>query len=192
MRPKLTDVAKKAGVSVTTVSRVINDYGYISQKTRDKVFAAMEELNYQPNSLARSLHGKSTNLVGLIFPAITNPFFAELVEKIEQKLFSEGYKVILCNAGSDKEKEREYLKMLLANRVDGIIAGHITSGSTNTIASVYRSFHLTANSQNRSRSSPVITMLEASWRSKNSIMRAHVTFISWEIRTNKVTRLING
>lgn len=74
MRPKLTDVAKKAGVSVTTVSRVINDYGYISQKTRDKVFAAMEELNYQPNSLARSLHGKSTNLVGLIFPAITNPF----------------------------------------------------------------------------------------------------------------------
>lgn len=123
MRPKLTDVAKKAGVSVTTVSRVINDYGYISQKTRDKVFAAMEELNYQPNSLARSLHGKSTNLVGLIFPAITNPFFAELVEKIEQKLFSEGYKVILCNAGSDKEKEREYLKMLLANQVDGIIAG---------------------------------------------------------------------
>ena len=123
MRPKLTDVAKKAGVSVTTVSRVINDYGYISQKTRDKVFSAMEELNYQPNSLARSLHGKSTNLVGLIFPAITNPFFAELVEQIEQKLFSEGYKVILCNAGSDKEKEREYLKMLLANQVDGIIAG---------------------------------------------------------------------
>ena len=58
MRPKLTDVAKKAGVSVTTVSRVINDYGYISQKTRDKVFSAMEELNYQPNSLARSLHGE--------------------------------------------------------------------------------------------------------------------------------------
>ena len=183
MRPKLTDVAKKAGVSVTTVSRVINDYGYISQKTRDKVFAAMEELNYQPNSLARSLHGKSTNLVGLIFPAITNPFFAELVEKIEQKLFSEGYKVILCNAGSDKEKEREYLKMLLANQVDGIIAGAHNLGIDE---------YNRANSQNRSRSSPVITMLEASWRSKNSIMRAHVTFISWEIRTNKVTRLING
>ena len=118
MRPKLTDVAKKAGVSVTTVSRVINDYGYISQKTRDKVFSAMEELNYQPNSLARSLHGKSTNLVGLIFPAITNPFFAELVEQIEQKLFSEGYKVILCNAGSDKEKEREYLKDRKSTRLN--------------------------------------------------------------------------
>ncbi|KRL86225.1 LacI family DNA-binding transcriptional regulator [Ligilactobacillus apodemi] len=123
MRPKLTDVAKKAGVSVTTASRVINNYGYISQKTREKVFSAMEELNYQPNSLARSLHGKSTHLIGVIFPAITNPFFAELVEQIEQKLFSADYKVILCNAGSDKEKEREYLKMLLANQVDGIIAG---------------------------------------------------------------------
>lgn len=123
MRPKLTDVAKKAGVSVTTVSRVINNYGYISQKTRQNVMNAMNELNYQPNSLARSLHGKSTRLIGVIFPAITNPFFAELVEQIEQKLFDQGYKVILCNAGNDKEKEREYIKMLLANQVDGIIAG---------------------------------------------------------------------
>lgn len=123
MRPKLTDVAKKAGVSVTTVSRVINDYGYISQKTRENVMNAMKELNYQPNSLARSLHGKSTNLVGLIFPSINNPFFAELVEMIEQKLFAQGYKVILCNAGTDKEKERDYLRMLSANQVDGIIAG---------------------------------------------------------------------
>ena len=67
MRAKLSDVAKKAGVSPTTVSRVINNYGYISDKTRNKVHEAMKELNYQPNSLARSLHGKKTNLVGLIF-----------------------------------------------------------------------------------------------------------------------------
>ena len=66
MRAKLSDVAKKAGVSPTTVSRVINNYGYISDKTRNKVHEAMKELNYQPNSLARSLHGKKTNLVGLI------------------------------------------------------------------------------------------------------------------------------
>ena len=78
MAVKLSDVAKLAGVSPTTVSRVINDYGYISDKTRNKVHQAMRELNYQPNSLARSLHGKHTKLVGLIFPGASHPFFGEL------------------------------------------------------------------------------------------------------------------
>lgn len=87
MAAKLSDVAKKAGCSVTTVSRVINNHGYLSQKTKDKVFAAMRELNYRPNSIARSLQGKKMKLVGLIFPEITNPFFAELVQDIETTLF---------------------------------------------------------------------------------------------------------
>jgi len=120
---KLTDVAKKAGVSSTTVSRVINNYGSLSQKTIDKVHAAMEELNYQPNSLARSLQGKHTQLIGLIFPTIAHPFFGELVEQLETKLFAHGYKSILCDSAQNKEKERNYLKMLAANKVDGIIAG---------------------------------------------------------------------
>lgn len=123
MAAKLSDVAKEAGCSVTTVSRVINNHGYLSQKTKDKVFAAMRKLNYQPNSLARSLQGKKIKLIGLIFPSIINPFFAELVQDIEEQLFKKGYKVILCNAGQDKEKEHEYLRMLQANQVDGIIAG---------------------------------------------------------------------
>ena len=66
MAVKLTDVAQKAGVSVTTVSRVINNHGYLSDKTKHKVFTAMKELNYQPNSLARSLQGKKMKLIGLI------------------------------------------------------------------------------------------------------------------------------
>lgn len=123
MAIKLTDVAKKAGVSPTTVSRVINNYGSLSQKTIDKVHAAMKELNYQPNSLARSLQGKNTQLIGLIFPTVSNPFFGELVDKLEATLFEQGYKTILCNSANNKEKERAYLNMLSANRVDGIIAG---------------------------------------------------------------------
>lgn len=123
MTAKLTDVAKKAGVSATTVSRVINNHGYLSEQTKNKVFQAMKDLNYQPNSLARSLQGKKIKLVGLIFPNIVNPFFGELVQDIESALFQEGYKTILCDAGQDKNKEREYLRMLLANQVDGIIAG---------------------------------------------------------------------
>ena len=98
---KLTDVAKLAGVSPTTVSRVINNYGYLSQKTIDKVHQAMEELNYQPNGLARSLQGKSTQLIGLVFPSVSHPFFGELIETLERKLFVQGYKVILCDSEKD-------------------------------------------------------------------------------------------
>lgn len=123
MAIKLTDVAKKAGVSPTTVSRVINNYGSLSQKTIDKVNAAMKELNYQPNSLARSLQGKNTQLVGLIFPTVAHPFFGELVEHLESKLFELGYRSILCDSANNKEKERNYINMLTANKVDGIIAG---------------------------------------------------------------------
>ena len=123
MTIKLTDVAKKAGVSPTTVSRVINNYGSLSQKTIDKVHLAMKELNYQPNSFARSLQGKNTQLIGLIFPTVANPFFGELVEKLETKFFERGYKSILCDSANNKQKERNYLNMLAANKVDGIIAG---------------------------------------------------------------------
>ena len=105
MTAKLTDVANLAGVSATTVSRVINNHGYLSEKTKQKVFDAMRELNYQPNSLARSLQGKKMKLIGVIFPSITNPFFAELIEDIEMQLFTQGYKIILCNAGKNKQKE---------------------------------------------------------------------------------------
>ncbi|VDG20270.1 LacI family DNA-binding transcriptional regulator [Lactiplantibacillus mudanjiangensis] len=123
MKPKLNDVAKLAGVSATTVSRVINNHGYLSQKTKDKVFEAMRELHYQPNNMARSLQGKKTRLIGVIFSDISHPFFGELVSRIEKLLFAQNYKVILCNSADDPQKEREYLQMLMANQVDGIIAG---------------------------------------------------------------------
>ena len=96
MKPKLNDVAKLAGVSATTVSRVINNHGYLSSQTKEKVFAAMRELHYQPNNMARSLQGKNTRLIGVIFSDISNPFFGELVSRIEKILFAKNYKVILC------------------------------------------------------------------------------------------------
>lgn len=122
MVAKLTDVAELAGVSPTTVSRVINKKGYLSQKTIDKVHAAMQELNYKPNNLARGLQGKSAKLVGLIFPNISNIFYAELIEHLEVELFRHGYKSIICNSQSDPHKEQEYLEMLAANQCDGIIS----------------------------------------------------------------------
>lgn len=122
MVAKLTDVAALAGVSPTTVSRVINKKGYLSQKTVDKVNKAMRELGYKPNNLARSLQGKSAQLIGLIFPNISNIFYAELIEHLEIELFKHGYKTIICNSEHNPVKEREYLEMLAANQVDGIIS----------------------------------------------------------------------
>lgn len=122
MVAKLTDVAKLAGVSPTTVSRVINKKGYLSEKTIAKVTAAMQELGYKPNNLARSLQGKSSNLIGIIFPNTSNIFYAELLEHLEKTLFTKGYKVIICNSENDPVKEKDYLEMLEANQVDGIIS----------------------------------------------------------------------
>ncbi|MDR0297763.1 MAG: LacI family DNA-binding transcriptional regulator [Streptococcaceae bacterium] len=119
---KLADVAALAGVSVTTASRVINHKGYLSQKTIDKVHAAMAALNYQPNQIARAMAGKPAKFVGLIFPSISTIFFAELVEEIERHLSQHDYKAILCNSEQSADKEREILAMLAANQVDGIIS----------------------------------------------------------------------
>lgn len=123
MVAKLTDVAKLAGVSPTTVSRVINKKGYLSEKTIKKVHDAMQTLSYKPNNMARSLQGKSAKLIGIIFPNSAHIFYAELIGHLERELFNAGYKTILCNSQHDPDKEKEYLEMLEANQVDGIISG---------------------------------------------------------------------
>ncbi|RHH69095.1 MULTISPECIES: LacI family DNA-binding transcriptional regulator [Vagococcus] len=128
MRPKLEDVAKRANVSKTTVSRVLNNRGYLSQKTIDRVHEAMEELNYQPNVVARQLYNKKTNIIGLVFPTVANPFFGELVEALEKKLYEDGYKVLIGNSMNNTKKESDYLNQLLSEQVDGLIVGTHNQG----------------------------------------------------------------
>ncbi|MGH4137886.1 LacI family DNA-binding transcriptional regulator [Clostridium sp.] len=122
----IKDVAKVSGVTVTTVSRVLNNRGYISEITRKKVYDAMAKLNYQPNELARSLFRKKSNFIGLIIPNVAHPFFAELTSFIEYYAYKQGYKILLCNSYQDSVKEREYVEMLMRNQVDGIIMGSHT------------------------------------------------------------------
>jgi family./Bacterial regulatory proteins, lacI family. len=122
----IKDVAERAGVTVTTVSRVLNNRGYISEKTREKVYEAMKELNYQPNELARSLYRKKSYLIGLLIPSVAHPFFAELTNYIEYYAYQNDYKILLCNSGQDVEKEKEYIDMLKRHQVDGIIIGSHT------------------------------------------------------------------
>lgn len=122
----IKDVAKHADVSVTTVSRVMNNRGAISEMTRSKVYKAMEELNYHPNEIAKSLYTKKSNLIGLILPDISNPFYAEETKYIAESLYINNYKLMLCNASNDCIREKEYINMLQRNQVDGIIIGSHT------------------------------------------------------------------
>jgi len=124
--PTIKDVAQLAGVTVTTVSRVLNNRGYIGEKTRKSVNDAMKQLNYHPNEIARSLLRKRSNIIGLIVPSVGHLFFAELVESIEKHAYDEGYKILLCNSHLDIIKEKEYIGMLRSHKVDGIIMGSHT------------------------------------------------------------------
>lgn len=122
----INDVAVKSGVSVTTVSRVLNNRGYISEATRTKVYQSMEELGYQPNEIARSLLSKQSNVIGLILPNVSHPFFGELATFVEYYAHQHGFKILLCNSHLDPVKEKEYIEMMKRNRVDGIIMGSHT------------------------------------------------------------------
>lgn len=117
----IKDVAAVAGVTVTTVSRVLNNRGYISDKTRKKVYNAMAELDYRPNEVARSLIRKKSNLIGLIVPDVAHPFFSELTSHIEYFAYKAGYKILLCDSYQESYKEKDYIAMLRSNQVDGII-----------------------------------------------------------------------
>jgi LacI family transcriptional regulator len=120
--PGIKDVAKEAGVGLGTVSRVLNNSGSVKQSTRKKVEAAIEKLNYKPNEVARSFKRNQTHSVALILPTLWHPFYSKLAHDVEQELYWQGYKMIVCNAQNNVEKEKKYISMLENNKIDGIIA----------------------------------------------------------------------
>jgi len=117
----IRDVAARAGVSSTTVSHVINKTRPVSDDLRTRVEAAMAELGFQPNALARSLRRKRTHTLGMIVPDSANPFFAEVGRGIEDTSFASGYSIILCNSDGDRNRELLYLDLLVQKQVDGVL-----------------------------------------------------------------------
>lgn len=120
-KTSIKDIAKLSGVSVATVSRVINDNGRFSEETREKVLAVIKETNYQMNFSAKSLRMNKSFSVGILVPDISNYFFSSVVQQIEAILFDQGYSTIICNTGRNLDKEMAYLNMLESKTVDGLI-----------------------------------------------------------------------
>lgn len=121
MSATINDIAGKAGVSLTTVSRVLNDSGYVKKETKIRVLKAIEELNYTPSAIARSLSKSKTNTIGVLIPEINNQFYGEVIKGISQVADECGLNIILCNTDENIQKELKALKMLKEQRIRGII-----------------------------------------------------------------------
>jgi len=115
------DVARQAGVSVATVSAVVNNSAYVSPGLQERVESAITALSYTPNQLARSLTVKQTHTIGMIIPDITNPIYPEMVRGAEDRAQNAGYTIILGNSDNQKGKEEAYLNVFLSKKVDGIL-----------------------------------------------------------------------
>lgn len=117
----IKDVAEMAGVSTATVSHVINQTRFVREETRQKVLDAIEVLNYQPSAIARGLATNSTQTIGLVVSDITNPFFTAVARGVEDEINQHGYHTIFCNTDEDPAREDEYLRLLSARQIDGLI-----------------------------------------------------------------------
>jgi len=127
------DVAKKAGVSIATVSRVLNNSNVVSEKTRQRVKRAIEELNYTPNVIASALTKKSTLTLGLLIPDISNPFSSELSRGVEDASNDFGFNTVICNTDYCPEKETTYISLLRQKSVDGFIISTADYNDENVI-----------------------------------------------------------
>lgn len=130
MRATIYDIAKEAGVSTATVSKVINNRGKIGEKTKAKIYSLIEKYNYEPSVSASSLTIKKSYTIGLLLPSLTNPFFAEIARKIEDRAHERGYNIFMCNTDNQKEKEEKYISLLRRHEVDGVINASALSNLT--------------------------------------------------------------
>ena len=121
MATSIKDVAREAGVSIATVSRVLNDIDVVNEDTKKKVLDAIKKLGYRPNIVARSLKTQRTKTIGILVPDISSGFYPEIVRGAEDVANIYDYNVILCNSDFDYDKEKDYLRVLKEKMVDGVI-----------------------------------------------------------------------
>ena len=156
------DVAKKAGVSMATVSRVVNGNPNVKPGTRKKVMEVIDELDYRPNAVARGLASKKTTTVGVIIPDVTNVYFSSLARGIDDVATMYKYNIILANSDGNEEKEIQVFNTLLAKQVDGII---------------YMGTHLTEKLREQIKRSKTPVVLAGSIDHKNEFVSVHVDYV---------------
>jgi LacI family transcriptional regulator len=136
----IKDIALHAGVSITTVSHVVNGTRFVSETARARVNDAITALKYVPSALARSLKNNRTHTIGMMIPNCSNPFFAELIRGIEDTCFAADFNVILCNSDDDANKQRKYIRVLTEKQVDGLII--FSSGGDTELSQLLREIEM--------------------------------------------------
>ncbi len=133
--PTIREVAKRAGVAPITVSRVVNQSGYVSQDVRERVEKAIAELHYIPNALGTSLRSNRTHILALILSDVTNPFWTTVARGVEDAANESGYYVVLCNTDESQAKQNQYVNVMLKKRVDGflLVPAESNDGTIETI-----------------------------------------------------------
>jgi len=129
----IRDVARAAGVSVATVSHVINGTRPVAPETAERVRRTMEALDYHPNAVAQSLRTRKTHAIGAVVSDITNPFFATLVRGAEDAAIEAGYSLIVCNSDESPEKEDRYIRLLRRRQMDGLLISPVGDGSSKAV-----------------------------------------------------------
>ncbi|HWU09983.1 MAG TPA: LacI family DNA-binding transcriptional regulator, partial [Streptomyces sp.] len=125
----IKDVAAQAGVSVATVSRVLNSHPSVSPDARRRVLAAVDALGYRPNAVARSLRTDQTRTLGLVISDVLNPYFTALARSVEEEARALGYSVIIGNADERLEQQDHHVRTLLDRRIDGLLVSPADGGS---------------------------------------------------------------
>src|ERR1700719_4081117 len=138
MATTLHEVARRAGVSAMTVSRVVNGRGSVDSETRQRVEEAIQALDYVPNRIARGLISQKTQTIGIIVPDVVNPFFAPVVRGAESAARKAGYRLLLCNSEGDLRLEREYIEDLVSHRVEGLLLAPASDRSRTAILPLLR------------------------------------------------------
>ncbi|WP_028391988.1 LacI family DNA-binding transcriptional regulator [Bacillus cihuensis] len=122
----MKDIAKKANVALATVSAVINQSAYVSPELTKRVMQVIEELNYKPNAVARSLKKKSTNTIGVIVTDISNPYYPTMIKGMDDVAIHNNFNVILCNTSNDDKRFLTYLNLMVEKQVDGLLLANIS------------------------------------------------------------------
>ena len=151
-------VAERAGVSVTTVSHVVNTTRHVSKAVSDRVDLAIRELGYVPSAVARSLKRNSTHTLGMLIPNSSNPYFAEIVRAVEDRCFAAGYTLILCNTDDAPQRQSVYLKVLAERRIDGLIV--VSTGDDEALVAQLRGLQMPAVLLDREIDDPGCDLVE--------------------------------